>query len=323
MQDPSSILDRANSAFLFNELDFKELTIVLAELHVLYATCTGIKAGDITDENIMLPSGKAVSPIRAAHCLLEHQRTRTFIRGIYKAILQLKKDFPGEQLHILYAGCGPYATLLTSFTRLFSSNEIRFHLLDVNAVSLTAVEQMYTALGLSDYVAEYICTDATTYQLPTDHTTHLIISETMLNALRKEPQVDIMLNLVPQLEEKALFVPEDITISAQLLSYRQEMEYLTTSQKPERLLLENIYSIGRASFKPHEETVVTIPSDAGSFTHLSLLTQITTFDTEQLGMNESSLNLPVRITDIPGNEGRSLSFKYRRGEDPVFEHKWL
>lgn len=110
---------KAVEAMLTEQMDFAEVRVSLQELHELYATITGIRAGDITDKSIYLPSGKAVSSICAAHCLLEFQRTATFTRGIYRAVLALRQDFPGEQFRVLYAGCGPYATLVTPLTALF------------------------------------------------------------------------------------------------------------------------------------------------------------------------------------------------------------
>src|SRR5471030_2877346 len=120
------ILEKSTQTLLFKPENFKDIYDDLHELHDLYALHTGIRAGDINDSDIYLPSGKAISPVKAAFCLLEIQRTAVFIRGIHNAILALKEQFKGEQVHILYAGCGPYATLLTPFTTRFSADEITF-----------------------------------------------------------------------------------------------------------------------------------------------------------------------------------------------------
>jgi hypothetical protein len=187
---------------LFEPYNYKEVYDAVHNLHHLFAAVSGVTAGNITDKDINLPSGNAVSTIKAAHCLLEFQRTAVFLRGVYKAILRLKKNFPNERLHILYAGCGPYATLLTPLTTFFKADELAFHLMDINEASLNAAKKLYEALALNDYVEDWICADATIYRIPQGETRHLILSETMLNALRKEPQVEIMLNLVPQLPDK-------------------------------------------------------------------------------------------------------------------------
>lgn len=318
------ILEQSTNTLLFRPTDYKDIYNELHELHDLYALHSSVSAGNVNDQDMWLPSGNAVSPIKAAHCLLEIQRTAVFIRGINKAILALQSAFPGQRIHILYAGCGPYATLLTPFTTRFTKDELAFHLLDINEVSLTAAKKLYQGLQIEDYVAEWICGDATTYRLPDDLTIHLVISETMLNALRKEPQVEIMLNLVPQLDEKALFVPSNITVSAELLdSYKETYRYLEPEKTPERLNLGTIYSIGREQCEPHSQVTIEIPQQIENFKELNLLTTITTFDDEQLAIYDSSLNMPVRIADVTGYEGRKITFDYERGEKPGFRYEWV
>lgn len=318
------ILEKSTETLLFKPTHFKDIYDELHELHNLYATHSGIAAGSINDDDIYLSSGKAVSPIGAAHCLLEIQRTAVFIRGINKAILALQQSFPGQQIHILYAGCGPYATLLTPFTTRFTPEEITFHMLDINEASLEAAKKLYKGLQLEDYIAEWICADATLYQLPADSTIHLIISETMLNALKKEPQVEIMLNLMPQLHEKALFIPEEITVSAQLLDHKQEASrYQELNKTPERINLGTLYAIGRADCKPQSQVTIEIPKQTGNFNSLNLLTDITTFGDEKLSIYDCSLNLPLRIADVSDLEGRSIHFNYKTGTVPGFEYEWV
>jgi predicted RNA methylase len=317
------ILEQSTNTLLFKPTAYKDIYDDLHELANFYALHSGVTIGNITDKDIMLPSGKAISPIKAAFCLIEIQRTAVFIRGINKAIAQLQATFPGQRIHILYAGCGPYATLLTPFTTRFTANELAFHLLDINETSLTAAKKLYKELGMENYVAEWICADATTYQLPEDETIHMVISETMLNALRKEPQVDIMLNLIPQMHEKALFIPQVITVTAQLLDNRKETArniepYLT----PERLNLGTLYAIGREEYTPPQQVVIEIPQNIQNHKNLNLLTDITVFENERLNTYDSSLNMPVIIEDISGHEGQKIIFNYERGEKPGFKFMW-
>lgn len=318
------ILKQSTQTLLFKPHNFKEIYDDLHELHRLYAAHTSISAGDMNDIDILLPSGKAISPTGAAHCLLELQRTAVFIRGIYKAILQLKQSFPDQQLHILYAGCGPYATLVTPFTTLFGPEEISFHLLDINERSLAASKKLYKALDIEAYVAEWICADATQYKFPKDQAIHLVISETMLNALKKEPQVEIMLNLIPQMQEKAIFIPENITVSAQLLNRKEERRRLAEFDFiPERINLGDIYSIGRADCKPHTAVAIQIPKEVLHEQSIQLLTDITTFEEERLGIYQCSLNMPVEIGNALEFAGRTISFNYHMGEVPGFKYNWL
>ena len=314
-------LRKAAEALLFYPGDYKMIYDAVRELHDYYAPITGIAAGNIEDKDIFLPEGKAISPTKAAFCLLEGQRTAVFLRGIYKAILQLQQQFPGEKLNILYAGCGPYATLLTPLTAMFRPDEVYFYLLDINDISLTAVKKLYEAAGLTDYVADYICADATTYKTPVPM--HLMISETMKEALVKEPQVAIMLNLVPQLPEGGLFIPQAITVSAKLLSARQETDrYMNPDVEPERIHLGDLYTIGQASCERQQPVTIQIPDELKAGKDLYMLTDITVFDNEKLGINDCSLNIPQRVQRVEGYEGKRLSFTYNMGEKPGFVHAW-
>jgi hypothetical protein len=309
---------------LFEPFNYKGVYDGVHQLHDLFAAASEVRAGNIIDKDINLPSGNAVSTIKAAHCLLEFQRTAVFLRGIYKAILQLKKDFPNERLHILYAGCGPYATLLTPLTAYFRADELAFYLLDINEASVEAAQKLFTELKLNDYVEEWIIADATKYQIPYGEIRHLIISETMLNALRKEPQVEIMLNLVPQLPANGLFVPQEITVSAKLLSPRLETDrYLTPDHEPERINLGTVYSIGRKNCAKHQPVIITIPKETGVFKQLSLLTDITTFADEKLGIYASSLNMPMDLFNADEHTGKQLRFQYITGEYPGFKYEWV
>jgi hypothetical protein len=147
------ILSQAAQALLFSN-SYKDIYDAVHQLHNLFAPITHISAGSVEDQDIYQPSGKAISPTKAAHCLLEFQRTTKFIRGIYKAILQLQADYPDTIINILYAGTGPYATLVTPLTAVFSVQQVAFYFLDINEISLNAVKNLYNELGLSAYVKE-------------------------------------------------------------------------------------------------------------------------------------------------------------------------
>ena len=60
----------------------------------------------------LLKDGVAISPAAAAHCVNDTQRSVVFIRAAYAAIKAAQARFAQEPVEILYAGCGPFATLL-------------------------------------------------------------------------------------------------------------------------------------------------------------------------------------------------------------------
>jgi predicted RNA methylase len=316
------LLQRANRTIIDEPGNLGGIYKVIHELHSVYAEQSGVTAGNITDADIMLPSGKAVSTIKAAHCLLEFQRTAVFFRGIYKAVCRLKADSPSQTIHILYAGCGPYATLLTPLVALFSPSEVAFTFLDINQVSLDAVKRMYDRQNLSEYVKAYICADATTYKIPEGTTVHLAVSETMLNALMKEPQVAVMQNLIPQLPPLALFVPTKITVSANLLDVNEEQRSTIAGVLPRRIALGEVYTIGREYYTTPQPVSFRIPDKVYDYKTVFLHTYIETYGDEVLTDYQCSLTNPKMITSVGEMEGKHITFNYANGETPGFMHQW-
>ncbi|SJZ50146.1 hypothetical protein SAMN04488132_102322 [Sediminibacterium ginsengisoli] len=316
------ILKRCADSLLFYPDDYGHIYGAVRELHKLYAPITGITAGvQGAGSDIYLPQGKAISPPHAAFCLLEGQRTSVFMRGIYQAILKLKTIYPSTRLTILYAGCGPYATLVTPLTTLFKAEEINIQMLDINPICLEAVKKLYTELGLSAYVGSYICEDATVYQA--EIPPHLIISETMMHALVREPQVAIMLNLIPQLTPGGLFIPQEITVSATLLNFSQESKRcLDASFNPKRTSVGKIYTISQHNCQKHQPVTVRMPENFEETKELYLLTDIRVFNDQKLSINDCSLNIPVKVQSVEGYEGRDVTFEYIMGEKPAFRHHW-
>jgi predicted RNA methylase len=305
---------------LIHSEDYRKVYDNIHKLHKVCASLTGIVAGDVTDKDIFLESGKAISPIKAAHCLLEIDRTRRFVRGIYKAVLELKKRFNGP-INILYAGTGPYATLVLPLTELFSSSEIKLYLLDINPDSLAAVKTLFKELDLMPYVAEFILADATVYSPPQNIAMHLMLSETMQSALKKEPQVAIMHNLIPKLPERGVFIPQSIKIDARLLNTSIEFQrFFDPDIAAERMLLGTVYEIGQHNPNPEFHSVIKVPAEVDKYNELALFTDITVFNDEILTDYNCSLNLPEKICDADKSKGKTVSFKYVMGKHPHFEH---
>lgn len=318
-----SNLKTITQKILSENSDYKTLFDSVQSMLEIYQSITKLNLNEINDDDVMLPSGKAISSIKAAHCVLDLMRTVIFLRGINKAISQLQKDFPGQRLNILYAGTGPFATLLTPFTTLFKSQQLAFYLMDINADSLDCVKKIYNSLGIEDFVAEVICTDATTYRLPAKKTMHLVISETMMHALVREPQVAIMLNLIPQMEAKTIFVPEEINVNLKLLSNKEEMRRTyEMSFTPQRISLGDVYSIGRYHCEPHAPVSFTMPMDVGIFNRLHFFTDITVYNDERLTGYTSSLSAPVEIGDVKDKIGKQINLRYVMGTYPKFEYEW-
>jgi hypothetical protein len=188
---------------------------------------------------VKLKGGFALSPQHAILCVDEYIRTARFVRGVYLAIRELQSRFPNEVINILYAGCGPYATLLLPVLPLFSEKELQVVLLDINAYSTHHVKQLLAEFGLQDYITNIITGNAIGYQHPLSDPLHLVVTETMDKALTREPQVAISCHLAPQITKNGLLIPEEISI---------DLAYAFFSKLPYFHLNEERHSFSLAKF---------------------------------------------------------------------------
>lgn len=136
-------------------------------LLTLFARITGfeIDSEDPQDlNNTRLSDGNAIGPTLAASCILDHARTTAFLRGTRAAVIEAQHRFPGQIIHILYVGCGPFAPLVMPLTTQFSSEELRLTLLDISKRSINVARRTIGILGLDDFVEDYLECDATEYK---------------------------------------------------------------------------------------------------------------------------------------------------------------
>ncbi|MDG1945135.1 MAG: hypothetical protein P8J17_12835 [Halioglobus sp.] len=174
-------------------------------------------------------NGVAINAQAAAHCALDYERSVVFIRGVYAAIHALQLRLPGTVLEILYAGCGPFATLLLPLLGKMEAGEIRLSLLDIHQRSLDSVKLLLTHFGFCSHSVQTIKADACSYKHPDK--LHLIIVEAMQKSLEQEPQFAITANLAPQLSPYGIFIPQRIDVSLCLTDLEHEKKLSTQSQR--------------------------------------------------------------------------------------------
>ena len=166
---------------------------------------------DAWADDSLLNDGVAISPEAAAHCVSDTQRTVIFIRAAYAAITNAKQRFANGPIEVLYAGCGPFATLVLPILAKFNPGELVVHLLDIHQRSLNSVVLLIGHFDLQEHRISYIQDDACHYQHSSNP--HVIIAETMQKSLEQEPQFAVTANLAPQLHARGIFIPQRIEVA--------------------------------------------------------------------------------------------------------------
>ena len=317
-------------------------------LHSFFSHVAGLDDGPHRPEDAYdtsLPSGKALSLSDAARCVLDYARTSAFLKGIYAAVRQAQERFPGGPVTILYAGCGPFATLALPLATQFDPGQVQFTLLDINPRSLESARRAFRSLGLGQHVRDYVQGDASTYVYDSPEPLHMVITETMQRALEKETQVAVIANLAPQLCRGGILIPEKITVDANLCDLSNE--FAMSADAPDgacppqgadrtrinlgrvfELTAENVGGLlkgckdapaGEAHLPP---VVVDVPEGVGEGLRLMLSTTVTVFDSVTLGEYDSSITLPVRLPDVKvGGPRTRIEFSYALGSTPGFKHR--
>lgn len=311
-------LKKNTEHILFSEDNFDLIKKGIDNLYELWSKETGIFADHLTNEKMFqTENGLVVTPVHAAHCLKDLARTTHFLRGIHKAIEHFLKN--KKQIRILYAGCGPYATLLTPFTSMYSPEQIHFTFLEIEEVSLHAVNKLYSEWHLTPYLDEVRLADATDPDIQFPKRFDIIISETMQVGLKNECQVPITRNLVRFLEEGGTFIPQQIKLDIYLTGEKQDP---LIADSYEKLWVGTAYNLDfQAVPEPGYETTLTIPQSNLEF--LKLYTTIHLFGNEKLTAYQSGLTLPL-VLDKPVNKvGQQIKFWYEEGARPKLNFKYI
>lgn len=273
----------------------------------------------ITDTK--LASGFALSPAGAAACIEDPLRTAMFVRGVWAAVEEAGRRFPGETIEIVYAGTGPFASLALPVMALSSPERLRFTLIDIHAESIRCLRTLLSHFGLDGFVRDFVNCDAATYVHPTGLPLHIIISETLQPALSVEPQVSITRQLAPQLSPGGLLIPEKITVDFVL---DDPVIFRTTEIDPEhktRTMVGRVFTLDasagnlivRDGIIPlcEYELPAALPDAAPA-----LLTEIHVFGDLVLRERDSGLTTPWPVRDLDTREGERVSLYYELGPMP-------
>lgn len=303
------------------------------ELYQLLVKVSGLDLNDVNhQQDFQLPSGKALSPVWAAHCALDFKRTRVFLRGILQAIEAMYLAFPHTQLHILYAGTGPFATIVLPLFPFLDPEKVQFTFLEISPQSIACLEKTLHAFGFEPWVKEIICADATSYQTDPANPPHIVVAEMLQAGLRREPQVAATLNLAPQMVAGGCLIPQNISVQAGLLHPGRNMERMTQQDGPSGAvfqLMGTVFELTKDTALPEKGVFDSIqlafPVDCyPGFTQIALFTTIQVFGSERLHYWDSGLTEPVTIKSTgPEHITQVLDFQYQMGKDPGLSYQTL
>jgi len=285
----------------------------LNEIHAYFQPITEITGFESKIEflaAVPAAKGKALGLNHAAQCLLDYNRTVKFVKAIVLAIREKQKSSPNEVISIFYAGCGPYATLLTLVAPLFQASEVQFSLLEINKNSIDSAKKLIDSLGLSDHIQDFYLADAVTFEVPNPESFQILISETLDAMLYRECYVPILFNLLPQFNKEIILIPENVIINLSLLTHSSE------SSIDSELDLGTVLNVREAiSSNPTQANLPDKILDfsnlkMGNYSSLLLDTKVHVYDTIWLERNESSLTIPLEIKlEQPFNH-QSIVFTY-------------
>ena len=330
-------LRQITEILLKQEDNYGEIKKATDDLYQLFLEVSGLKEdSEPCRKDYYLPKGKAIGTVWAGMCVNEFLRTKKFIRGTFQGIKRAQEIFDDRPIHIVYAGTGPFGTLLIPLTTVFSSQEVKFTLLEINLHSIENLKNVIKAFEVEDYVEEIVQCDAVEYKAHKTKPIHMVVTETMQRALKKEPQVAITLNLVSQMETGGVLIPEKVTVEAGLLDPKRDMERMMGVEGADKdyyyplnkifELNKDVWSTENKEVNSFAEVEVQISNDIEKrYKRLSLLTDIQVFEEEKLTYMECSLNMPLKVIDIDwmNNTVKKVSFQYVISEKPGFIHKLL
>jgi hypothetical protein len=271
----------------------------------------------------MLQGGKALNTEEAARCIKDFLRTRRFIDGIVAAVKDRQQQFPGKPLRILYAGTGPFATLLLPLTALLKPGEMKWVLLEAHAPSYDYLQNTIATFGLEEYVESIHHVDATSWQIPAGMHFDILLSETMQWALVNEPQVAIWMNLLPQLNEDCIIIPQQVRLSLAWIELGKRVRIKSGELTKD---VQTVYPIATAfdlnremilsNKEEHFPSVKIIVAPHPS-ADLHILTDIIIYGDHVLKIDECGLTLPFPIRNLPPITGRTeLNCTYITGRKP-------
>ncbi len=306
------------------------------QMYQCYSELSGLTAdtGDlILSDPAYLPDGEALSPPLAASCMFDYLRTIKFMRAAFAAAGDLLKKH--KKINILYAGCGPFAPLVMPLTSVFTPEQLSITAVDVHPAAIKALQKIIAGISAEKYFAGLIADDVSNFRCDVSRPPHLIICETMQQALMREPQVSNMLHLAPMLADDGIFIPEKLHIEAAVMNSEPESISNIPGKEACEIFLQlietkrsaftldaslisadhpKIEQEGEVRFLKGEE--FTLPAGKSERGYLSLLTTVSIYGDILLLPGESVITFPKTLFRVEKDKALKFRLRYLLGRRP-------
>lgn len=311
IQTTRSLLDLSRPAYtLRNEV--LELKTIFEQASETQFDGTEIARGETRTD-----VGVAISPTMAAMCLDDFARTVQFMRGVYKAIRDQLSVISSRPVRVLYAGCGPWATLAVPIMSLLSGDKAKFTLLDIHADSIDSTQRTINALGFADRVERFETADACQFVIDGGAKPDVIVIEMLRATLDAEPQVAVSMNLRAQ-APNAVIIPETVEIDLALVDVGREF---SGDAAPDRIELGRLFTLDRSCSDPVR---IAIPDFDDTRYRLTLLTTIRIYGDLYLKDRDSGITCPKPLQMEGGVKASDvLEFVYELTDAPRLKARRL
>ncbi len=296
------------------------LSDLMFEISGFSADASMDRFGDITTD-----VGVAIMPVQAAKCLKEAVRSYKFLHGVKQAIDDRLTE--ADQVNVLYAGSGPWGSIVIPLLHLYQPGQVHITLLDIHQQNIDAVNKVITTLGLQDFFTSIELADATKWQpsAPRDKF-HVIVSETMNTMLKREPQVSIFAHLQQFLASGGTLVPEAVTVECWAQPTKPARAEPGQVSPDRGRKITDLFTLDLDSAKQINDSGTTVIS--GQFAlpeqiqlpcNLEFSTVICVYKDIVLGKNECSLNISNHLYQVAPNPGSQISWRYCLNQSPDWE----
>jgi hypothetical protein len=279
----------------------------LASLRRLSDTFYGVT--ELTKAPRRIDAGQRgfLTPVSAAACLDDGQRSLQFMRGLREAVQSLL-DKGIAPVHVCEVGSGPFAPLVTCVSTCFSPFEMKFSAVDADFENQGHVEACVRGFGREAQFLGFKLADAT-YSNNFAPGVHIFVVECMDAALFTEPQAAIQMNLRRSFPQ-AIVLPERIDVEVHASEQVNPVVSWDAAEMDRRIALP-------FSRRNQLKVSATFPGSRGLSGFLT--TRVRVFGDHLIEPSTSVITRPVPLNAPFSGVTR---FSYKLGRRP-FEVDWV